>query len=123
MSIGVGSAISWKGAPVLSIGPGGSGELAGASRGGQGESSRGWVDSCAGLRCRGAMDRARSVTVGLGGLAGDVNGDGLVDQIDLDQVVADLGRTDRPPSDINRDGVVNIKDVLVLFGNWTAPFV
>jgi len=66
------------------------------------------------------LDQPRSVTIDLGGRAGDLNNDGLVDQIDLDQLRVDFGRTDLPPSDVNRDGIVNVADLGIVLSNWTG---
>src|SRR5437773_5672315 len=76
--------------------------------------------SCSGNACQVTLDQPRSVTVTPGGRAADVNGDDLVDQIDLDQVRADWGRTDRPPADINRDGIVDSRDLSIVLSNWTG---
>jgi outer membrane protein assembly factor BamB len=76
--------------------------------------------SCSGISCQVTMDQTRSITLGLGGRAGDLNGDGLVDQIDLDQLLAGWGRTDKPPADINRDGIVDAVDLSILLSNWTG---
>ncbi len=76
--------------------------------------------SCSGISCQVTMDQARSVTVTLGGRAGDVNGDGLVNQADLDLITADFGRTDQPPTDINRDGIVDSRDLGIALSNWSG---
>jgi alpha-tubulin suppressor-like RCC1 family protein len=76
--------------------------------------------SCSGDSCQVTMDQARTVTVDLGGVAGDVNGDGLVDQIDLDRVKAAFGQTDLRPEDINRDGLVDIHDLGIVLSDWTG---
>lgn len=80
-------------------------------------------NNCSGHSCQVTLDQARDVTIDLGGLAGDLNGDGLVDQTDLNQLLADWGRTDTPPSDINRDEIVDGRDLGILLANWTAPAV
>ncbi len=41
----------------------------------------------------------------------DVNGDGVVDQSDLDQVVQNMGPCEGCPEDVNGDGMVNGQDV------------
>lgn len=47
-------------------------------------------------------------------LAGDVNGDGVVNIQDLLQVAARLSQTDRNAVDVNGDGVVNIVDLVLV---------
>ncbi|HEY3221058.1 MAG TPA: carboxypeptidase regulatory-like domain-containing protein [Gemmatimonadales bacterium] len=76
--------------------------------------------SCSGISCQVTMDQARAVTVTLGGRAGDLNGDGLVDAVDLSILLSNWGRTDKPPADINRDGFVDDIDQSILLGNWTG---
>jgi WD40 repeat protein len=55
---------------------------------------------------------------------GDVNGDGLVDMLDLLQVLADWGDCPPPPvecpSDVNGDGVVDFLDLLLVLANWSV---
>ena len=54
----------------------------------------------------------------------DVNGDGVVNILDLVVVVQELG-TDNPEADVNRDGVVNVLDLVqvagVIEGGAAAP--
>src|SRR6185295_791327 len=47
--------------------------------------------SCAGVACSVTMDQARTVTVTLGGRAGDLNGDGLVDAVDFSILLSNWG--------------------------------
>jgi hypothetical protein len=48
---------------------------------------------------------------------GDVTGDGLVDVLDLLQVMADWGLPGGP-SDINGDGLVDVLDLLIVLAEW-----
>ena len=51
---------------------------------------------------------------------GDLNGDGIVDVLDLLVVVANWGNcTGACESDMNADGTVDVLDLLVLIANWT----
>ncbi|MCH8824865.1 MAG: DUF1929 domain-containing protein [Planctomycetes bacterium] len=57
------------------------------------------------------------------GNAADLNGDGVVDTLDLLLLFAQWGTCDNPPpagcpADINCDGMVNVQDLLALFANW-----
>jgi len=53
----------------------------------------------------------------------DINGDGVVDTLDLLALLADWGPCPPPPADcpadLNADGVVDVLDLLILLGNWT----
>ena len=67
-----------------------------------------------------------SLTVGEQVVAGDVNGDGQVNILDLVFVAQKLGQSvpADSPADVNRDGVVNILDLVEVarhFGNTAAP--
>ena len=57
-------------------------------------------------------------------VVGDVNGDGIVDGIDVTLLLESWGAcADAPslcPADLNGDGEVGINDFLVLLANWTA---
>ena len=53
-------------------------------------------------------------------LTGDVNGDGYVDKLDVDYVVAHWGGAD-PLADLNGDNVVNALDIGVISQHWTYP--
>ena len=44
----------------------------------------------------------------------DVNGDGVVDVLDLSFVAARFGQNDQTEADVNGDGVVNIQDLIVV---------
>ena len=51
---------------------------------------------------------------------GDLNGDGIVDVLDLLVVVANWGNcTGACESDMNNDGIVDVLDLLILIANWT----
>ena len=52
-------------------------------------------------------------------LPGDINGDGLVDGIDIAQVLAYWGTADTG-ADVNGDGLVNGADLTVILASWTA---
>ncbi len=47
---------------------------------------------------------------------GDVNGDGVVNVLDLVSVGASLGQTGKNPADVNGDGVVSIRDLVLVAG-------
>ena len=54
---------------------------------------------------------------------GDVNLDGKVDDLDLLNVFANMGRTDHPTwfeGDVNLDGIVNLADVDIVMGDMNA---
>jgi len=53
-------------------------------------------------------------------LQGDVNGDGVVDVIDLLALLADFGPCPGCPADFNDDGAVDVVDLLMLLGNWST---
>ena len=48
------------------------------------------------------------------GVQGDVNGDGKATLQDISYMAASMGKSDRTDCDLNKDGVVNIKDFLLL---------
>ncbi len=56
-------------------------------------------------------------------VVGDVNGDGVVDVLDLIELLAAWGDCPDPPdecpADLNDDGVVDVLDLLIILGNWT----
>jgi polyhydroxybutyrate depolymerase len=52
-------------------------------------------------------------------LPGDINGDGLVDGIDIAQVLAYWG-TANTGADVNDDGVVNGADLTVILASWSS---
>ena len=52
---------------------------------------------------------------------GDLNGDGLVNVLDLLVIVADWGDCNGEcPSDLNGDATVNVLDLLIVIANWSA---
>ena len=57
-------------------------------------------------------------------LASDINGDGLVNIVDLILVARDFGTASTGPTDVNGDGIVNIVDLIMVardFGMTAAP--
>ena len=52
-----------------------------------------------------------------GGCPEDINGDGVVDVLDLLQLLADWGMAGGP-SDVNGDGVVDVLDLLMVLAAW-----
>ena len=50
---------------------------------------------------------------------GDVNGDGVVDVVDLLAVLAAWGPCPGCPEDLNDDDVVDVLDLLIVLGEWT----
>jgi hypothetical protein len=53
------------------------------------------------------------------GLPGDVNGDGVVNGVDLSRVLGYWGSAN-PATDFNNDGTTNGADLAFLLGNWTG---
>jgi len=56
-------------------------------------------------------------------IPGDVNGDGVVDVLDLLAVLAAWGQTGDPgfiPEDVEEDGVIDVLDLLKVLGCWTT---
>ena len=51
-------------------------------------------------------------------IAGDFNGDGIVDGVDLSQLLGYWNGTN-PLYDINGDGLIDGADLARLLGNWT----
>jgi hypothetical protein len=49
---------------------------------------------------------------------GDVDGDGVVDVVDLLAVIADWNCVDDCPADVNGDSIVNVEDVLIVLANF-----
>src|SRR2546430_8478024 len=77
--------------------------------------------SCLGNACQVTPEEPPSELESQSNRAGRLIVERLVDQTDLDQVRADWGRTDKPPADINRDGIVDIFDFSILLSSWTTP--
>ena len=46
----------------------------------------------------------------------DVNGDGVINILDLAAVAANFGQTGQNPADVNGDGVVNVNDIVLVAG-------
>lgn len=40
-------------------------------------------------------------------------------QLDLDILKQDWSRTDKPPSDLNQDGIVDSRDLWIMKGEWS----
>jgi outer membrane protein assembly factor BamB len=53
-------------------------------------------------------------------LPGDLNLDGWADEFDLADLTRRNGDTNRPPADINKDGIVNAVDLGILLANFTS---
>ncbi len=66
-----------------------------------------------------ALRIAGKITVTAIGVANpsDINGDGVVDVLDLLAVLAAWG-TDDPDADVNDDGIVDVLDLLQVLGDW-----
>lgn len=63
------------------------------------------------------------LSITLGVLVGDVNGDGHVNALDLVLVGQHFGESGAPgwiPEDINIDGFVDVLDIILIFQNWTG---
>jgi hypothetical protein len=67
--------------------------------------------------------RPETIVVWDPGIPGDINGDGVVDVLDLLALLAAWGPCPVPPpecaADINGDGVVDVLDLLELLANWS----
>ena len=48
----------------------------------------------------------------------DINGDGVVDVLDLLEVVSHWGDMGGP-ADVNGDGIVDVLDMLAVISNWS----
>ncbi|MFH1812362.1 MAG: hypothetical protein ABIJ09_26740 [Pseudomonadota bacterium] len=54
------------------------------------------------------------------GLTGDLNGDGCVDELDLDRLLADYGLTGEQEGDLDGNGIVDLTDLSLLLANYCA---
>lgn len=54
------------------------------------------------------------------GNPGDVNGDGVVNGVDLAIILGSWGACPACPADLNDDGIVDGMDLAVVLGNWTG---
>jgi hypothetical protein len=64
-----------------------------------------------------------ALSIYLGGLTGDVNGDGHVNTLDLVLVGQHFGEIGPPgwiPEDVNVDGYIDVLDIILIFQNWTG---
>jgi hypothetical protein len=64
-----------------------------------------------------------SLFISLGGITGDVNGDGHVNVLDFVLVGQHFGETGPPgwiPEDVNVDGQINVLDMILLGQHWTG---
>jgi hypothetical protein len=48
---------------------------------------------------------------------GDINGDAVVNVVDILEIISEWGSADSP-ADINQDGIVDVSDLLIVVGNW-----
>jgi hypothetical protein len=55
-------------------------------------------------------------------LAGDANGDGLVNSQDLALVSSNWLATGSNPADVNHDGIVNSQDIALISSDWLATY-
>ena len=53
-------------------------------------------------------------------LLGDVNGDGIVNILDLVLVASQFGETGETPADVNGDGTVNVQDLVSVANAWNS---
>lgn len=77
---------------------------------------------CAGYVLRASAEGAASATSAPFdvGIPGDLNLDGWVGAPDTATLKLDVGRTDRPPADINKNGSVDVQDISILLSHWTV---
>jgi hypothetical protein len=68
--------------------------------------------------------RIKGVAVDMGSLEyfaasclGDLNGDAVVNVVDILEIISEWGSTNSP-ADINTDGIVDVADLLIVVGNW-----
>ena len=66
-----------------------------------------------------AVTSADQFTFGGAGLAGDANGDGIVNSQDI-ALVSSNWLTAGPTGDVNFDGIVNSQDIALISSNWLA---
>ena len=81
------------------------------------------IDIHGNISSRGFPIQATTETTEPSQLPADVNGDGVVNIIDLTLVASNFGKTGTDAADVNRDGVVNIIDLTLVaaaFGNTAA---
>ena len=66
-----------------------------------------------------ALDAVMIFEVGCGGIPGDINGDGVVNTVDLLLLLAAWGPCAPPcPEDLDFNGVVDIDDLFAVLGAW-----
>jgi hypothetical protein len=80
----------------------------------------GYLPAVADMRPRAQLAQADQAQINLGRvslLAGDVNGDNVVNVLDLAFVAGNF-KSNRPQADLNADGQVNIFDMVLVAGNY-----
>ena len=60
-----------------------------------------------------------TINVAAAGPAGDVNGDGIVNGLDLTILLSAWGTTSGP-ADLNHDAIVNGLDLTLILSSWTS---
>jgi predicted outer membrane repeat protein len=80
-----------------------------------------WIEAISGMAAVGGQGAGMIAQTNLLGdvlpCAADINGDGVVDVIDILAVIAAWGQSDSP-ADINGDGTVDVADILEIVANW-----
>ena len=73
-------------------------------------------DLGAGSLVEAAIDDLKIITVGCGGVSGDINGDGIVNGVDLAALLSQWGGPGS--ADSNGDQIVSGPDLAILLSNW-----
>jgi hypothetical protein len=82
--------------------------------------TNGYIIYTANLDNQGLLDNPDDIIIINPPLEGDLNGDGVINVLDILVVVADWGPcTGTCESDLNDDGFVNVLDLLIVIANWT----
>ncbi len=66
-----------------------------------------------------AVDGVMIRTIGCDDVLGDITGDGVVDVLDLLELLSAWGPCPDCPEDLNGDGVVDVLDLLILLSEWS----